>query len=290
MFMNQKNKILRGVAIALTAVFLSAGCSHRLQNNNFAVEHCTADTVAPLHADAQAPACSLSVDLCYLTASADAPSGEDSVARIINTTVMEQLLGEDYAALPTTDAVGLFKTNYLNDYRQDMQDLYAADVKNQVAEDELPSWYNRSFELKTEMKDGREGILCTTADIYEFAGGAHPNTWQIWMNFRLTDGHLLTVDEVFKPTMQDAVSDCLLDALIDWMRDKLDNKDIHTVSDLQNEGVLLTAQLYVPDNFLLLKDEVRFVYNRYDIAPYALGAIELALPYDKIKDCLNLNE
>jgi hypothetical protein len=46
----------------------------------------------------------------------------------------------------------------------------------------------------------------------------------------------------------------------------------------------------VPDNFLLLKDEVRFVYNRYDIAPYALGAIELALPYDKIKDCLNLDE
>jgi hypothetical protein len=50
----------------------------------------------------------------------------------------------------------------------------------------------------------------------------------------------------------------------------------------------------VPENFLLLKDEVRFVYNRYDIAPYSLGAIELSLPYSEVeefidKDCLEKN-
>jgi hypothetical protein len=267
---------------------LVTGCGHRNQAGSHAIEHCTVDTVAPLQAVANAPACSLSVDLCYL---ADA---NDSATQAINTTLVAQLLGEDYAALPIADAVGLFKVNYLNDYRQDMQEMYAADLKNQVAEDELPSWYNRSFDLKTQMDDGHEGILCTQADIYEFAGGAHPNSWKIWMNFRLSDGHLLTTDEVFIPTLQEEISNRLLDALLTWARKSLDNKDIHTIADLQNEGLLLTSQLYVPENFLLLKDEVRFVYNRYDIAPYSLGAIELSLPYSEVeefidKDCLEKN-
>jgi hypothetical protein len=165
-----------------------------------------------------------------------------------------------------------------------MQELYAADLKNQVSEDELPSWYNRAYDLKTQLIDGREGILCSSTSIYEFAGGAHPNSWEIWMNFRLSDGHLLTTDEVFIPTLQEEVSNRLLDALILWAQKELDNKNIKTISDLQNEGLLLTSQLYIPENFLLLPEEVRFVYNRYDIAPYALGAIELSLPYKEIEE------
>jgi hypothetical protein len=89
---------------------------------------------------------------------------------------------------------------------------------------------------------------------------------------------------VLIPTLQDEVSNRLLDALILWAQKELDNKNIKTIPDLQNEGLLLTSQLYIPENFLLLPEEVRFVYNRYDIAPYALGAIELSLPYKEIEE------
>jgi hypothetical protein len=286
MFMNKTNYILRGAATLLFTVFLTASCTHRQQISDLTVEHCLVDTVAPLQTSANAPACSVKVDFCFLAPSTET-SGSDSVFHAINTSVVAQLLGEDYASLPVGDAVNLFKTNYLNDYRQDMQEMYAADLKNQVAENELPSWYNRSFELKTEMSAGRKGILCTTADIYEFAGGAHPNSWVIWMNHRLTDGHLLTTDEVFLPTLQDELSARLLEALLPWARKTLDNKDIATIADLQNEGLLLTSQLYVPENFLLGEDEVKFIYNRYDIAPYALGAIELSLPYKQVEDLMD---
>jgi hypothetical protein len=248
------------------------------------VEHVKVDTVAPLQASLSAPSCSLNVDFCYLQPTEAASAADDSVMQVINTTLVTQLLGEDYASLSAPEAVNQFKTNYLNDYRLDMQELYAADLKNQVSEDELPSWYNRAYDLKTQLIDGREGILCSSTSIYEFAGGAHPNSWEIWMNFRLSDGHLLTTDEVFIPTLQEEVSNRLLDALILWAQKELDNKNIKTISDLQNEGLLLTSQLYIPENFLLLPEEVRFVYNRYDIAPYALGAIELSLPYKEIEE------
>lgn len=285
--MNKEKNILRGAFILLTSIFLSAGCGHRQQINNHTVDHLKVDTVVPLQASHAEPSCTFSVDFSYLRADAGADAHEDSVVQAINTTLVGQLLGEDYATLPTADAVQLFKTNYLNDYRQDMQELYAEDLKNQVAADELPTWYNRNFELTTEMTDGYEGILCTRASIYEFAGGAHPNLWEIWMNFRLADGHLLTTDEVFIPALQDEVSARLLDALLAWAKKSLEGTDVQTIADLQNQGVLLTSQLYVPENFLLSADEVRFVYNRYDIAPYAAGAIELALPYSQIHDCID---
>ena len=41
--------------------------------------------------------------------------------------------------------------------------------------------------------------------------------------------------------------------------------------------------LYVPDNFLLEKEKVSFLYNKYDIAPYAVGIITLSLPYTSVE-------
>lgn len=41
--------------------------------------------------------------------------------------------------------------------------------------------------------------------------------------------------------------------------------------------------MYVPDNFLLEKNEASFLYNKYDIAPYAMGTIVLSLPYAEIE-------
>ena len=39
---------------------------------------------------------------------------------------------------------------------------------------------------------------------------------------------------------------------------------------------------YIPDNFILGKEEVSFLFNRYDIAPYSAGEIVLHISYEKI--------
>ena len=41
--------------------------------------------------------------------------------------------------------------------------------------------------------------------------------------------------------------------------------------------------MYLPDNFLLEKEKVSFLYNKYDIAPYAVGIITLSLPYTSVE-------
>ena len=74
-----------------------------------------------------------------------------------------------------------------------------------------------------------------------------------------------------------------LEKLIKEMATKLDNSNIQSLEDLQNEGILNSTNMYVPDNFLLEKNEASFLYNKYDIAPYAMGTIVLSLPYAEIE-------
>ena len=34
------------------------------------------------------------------------------------------------------------------------------------------------------------------------------------------------------------------------------------------------------------KDKMTFIYNKYDIAPYAIGEIALDIDYDRLKDLM----
>ena len=43
------------------------------------------------------------------------------------------------------------------------------------------------------------------------------------------------------------------------------------------------------DNFALTKDGLKFVYNPYEIAPYAMGQQEIVIPYSELKSLLKPN-
>ena len=82
----------------------------------------------------------------------------------------------------------------------------------------------------------------------------------------------------------------LLEELITEMATRLEDSSITSLEGLQNAGILNSTNMYVPDNFLLEKEKVSFLYNKYDIAPYAVGVITLFFALHigrKIYDTLN---
>ena len=44
--------------------------------------------------------------------------------------------------------------------------------------------------------------------------------------------------------------------------------------------------IFITNNIILGKDSITFLYNRYEIAPYALGDIEISLDYNTLKDIM----
>jgi hypothetical protein len=186
-------------------------------------------------------------------------------------------------------AVDSFKNVYLRDYRKEIGGIYLAEKALKAPEEEMPAWFSQTYSMVTFVEEGQGGHINATANYYVDMGGAHPNQWSRWMNFDFATGRLLGKDEVFKPEAKAEIEAILLDKLLQQQAALYPDETLKTLEDLQAKGFLQLTPMYIPDNFLLAKDKVLFLFNRYDIAPYSAGEIVLEVPYGEIGHCLKQN-
>ena len=277
--MKKRNLVLSVVTTCLVSCFLLSGCNGQKQIDSETVKTVKVEEQAHLQDDTVSPACKITIDYSYLAES----DAADSIAQRINRTIQAHVLGKEYIRMNPEVAVDSFKNTYINNYRKDVNEFYQEDIKNGTPKDELPTWYNYEYGLTTHFSEGKEGILNFIEETFEYTGGAHPNSWNKWMNFEKNTGKLLALKDVFMAGSEKPMSDMLLEELITEMATRLEDSSITSLEGLQNAGILNSTNMYVPDNFLLEKEKVSFLYNKYDIAPYAVGVITLSLPYTSVE-------
>ena len=59
------------------------------------------------------------------------------------------------------------------------------------------------------------------------------------------------------------------------------------MNELKDAGYLYSMDIFPSENFILNDETITFVYNPYEIAPYALGSIELIITYSEVSQILN---
>lgn len=273
--MKTKNLLLSVVASCLISGVLLPGCNGAKQNDSNVIKVLKVEEEARLQDDSISPTCKITIGYQYLVESAT-----DSIALRINRAIQANTLGEEYAQMAPEAAIDSFRNAYIANYRKDLTDFYQEDVKKGG---DIPQWYNYEYGLETRFDDGKEGILNCMTETFEYTGGAHPNSWNRWMNFEKSTGKLLTLKDVFTAEAEKPVCEMLLQELIVQMAARMEDSSITSLEGLRNAGILNTTDMYVPDNFLLGKDKVTFLYNKYDIAPYAMGTITLSLPYSSLE-------
>ncbi len=142
------------------------------------------------------------------------------------------------------------------------------------------------FELEISAEKSFENaqILTLSVTMYQFMGGAHPNSYTNFLNFDVATGKLLTSN--------DLVSDAkgllqLLDSKI-----KNDPAGAYASSKAKSYGeagyFIENEQLPLPQNIELGKDTVIFMYNTYEIAAYAVGATVIELPTKDVQKFLKV--
>ena len=277
--MKKRNLVLSVMATCLVSCFLLSGCNGQKQIDSETVKTVKVEEQAHLQDDTVSPTCQITIDYSYLAKS----DAADSIVQRINRTIQAHILGKEYTRMNPEVAVDSFKNTYINNYRKDVNEFYQEDIKNGTPKDELPTWYNYEYGLTTYFSEGKEGILNFIAETFEYTGGTHPNSWNKWMNFEKNTGKLLALKDVFMAGSEKPMSDMLLEELITEMATRLEDSSITSLEGLQNAGILNSTNMYVPDNFLLEKEKVSFLYNKYDIAPYAVGIITLSLPYTSVE-------
>ena len=59
------------------------------------------------------------------------------------------------------------------------------------------------------------------------------------------------------------------------------------MNELKEAGYLYSMEMFASENFILNDETITFVYNPYEIAPYAVGSIELVITYSEVSQILN---
>lgn len=122
------------------------------------------------------------------------------------------------------------------------------------------------------LEENQEDVLTyqTTTDCY--LGGAHGSYVVHYYNFDKKSGKLLGIEDVIPAEKEMLVLMAMEEQLCaDW-----DAKDLE---DLQEQtGITSLGELYLTNNFCLRNDSIEFLFNQYEIAPYAAGLISVTIP------------
>ena len=271
--MNLHKRLFRYIgAVALAVLMVGCGLS---SNGDSAYRHVFIEEEARLVDTDNSPYCDFAIDFTYL-------DEVDSVAVRMNRSIQREFLGDDYATLEPVAAVDSFRNAYLADYRNEVGAIFEKERANAYSEEEIPAWFSQTYSLVTFVEEGQGGVINATANYFVDMGGAHPHQWSQWLNFDFVTGRILEKDEVFHLEASADIESLLLDKLIRMQAEENPDMQVNSLEDLQNMGFLQHTNMFIPDNFLLSKRGMRFLFNRYDIAPYSAGEIVIEVPYEEI--------
>jgi hypothetical protein len=117
---------------------------------------------------------------------------------------------------------------------------------------------------------------------YSFQGGAHGSSLTMFMNWDAKSSKVIKLNEILIDNYQHPL-------------DSIGEKIFRTQEKLSDTEPLKINYFFAKDkfalndNFLITPTGLRFLYNEYDIKPYAGGKTELFIPYAQIQLLLRPN-
>ncbi len=178
--------------------------------------------------------------------------------------------GAEYAKMDINEAIQHFTDVLTEEYLIMSKTLAAEAAMNEdESEDELSSLVSEEWIVRGKVANVQDEILSYSVEQYAYTGGAHGVTTHFYYNYDLETGQLLTEADFFVEGYAEILTPLLLENLAVA-------EDV--LADYDTEKIL-------PNNNFYLSDEgITFVYNPYEIAPYAYGETEILIPWDAVKE------
>lgn len=119
----------------------------------------------------------------------------------------------------------------------------------------------------------KNGLMTYDLSVYSYTGGAHGNASTTFRTYDIVDGKRLELTDIFKDTL--ALHQAMIKQFDASMSD-------YIKSNISVDEIPLTS------NVQLGSDTLVFLYNAYEIGPYAMGTIELKMPVQDLKSNLKV--
>ncbi len=177
---------------------------------------------------------------------------------------------KDYTNILLADLQKAQRDSFFAYYRSSMTDVIADSAAEYFSEN-----HARTSEMQVLFNE--KDLLSIGYSGYAFEGGAHGNYGTTLASYNLVTKKHLTLDDVFKPNYKKTVSAALEKAL----RKKYNLNPKETLNQF-----LFENKIEATNNFAVTRKGILFNYTPYEIAAYAMGEIQLFIPFDDIKAVL----
>ena len=188
------------------------------------------------------------------------------LAENINTALEEELISllvydDEIKASTVSEAIQSFKNGFA-----ELQKLYP---------DETAKW---EAKITGTVSYEDKKILTLALNSYLFTGGAHGYTTRRFLNFNKRKGSEIENWELFKDHKH----------FEHFAETKFRiQEDIPQDDAINSTGFMFEQDaFYLPENIGFTQEGLVLLYNQYEVASYADGAIQLILPFNEVKSYL----
>ena len=148
-------------------------------------------------------------------------------------------------------------------------------------ENDMPAvWFYNYCIANSEVENGYKGYINYTIMWEEFSGGMHPYSFYTVLNFNPETGEEIVLSDILKENYEEPLTQILIKNLAKQLQ-------VENIEGIKEKGYLYRDnEMFISNNFILDNEKIVFIYNKYEIAPYAFGDIMINVTYDELKDLL----
>lgn len=237
-----------------SALLLLAAC------DSFTTQTYQDDLVMPL-AEGRTDSLYYAISLEYVTGGLRIPQMEK-----INQTIVQQ-------AFDLEDAAGTLE-ELAGTYRENLIDEYITENSNSAEEIGVLTWEDKINGVFTNAYKNWNNYLLS---YYNFRGGAHGIQTVSQLVFDRKTGNLLTETELFAPGYEESVA-------------KLMRANVQKEMEAEDPELvqLVEMEFVVPNgNFSVGEGGVQWIFQPYEVGPYALGIVIASVSWEELKPYLN---
>lgn len=126
----------------------------------------------------------------------------------------------------------------------------------------------------------QEGLFGINSFHSAYTGGAHANSYRSSLLFRLIDGAELKLDSILIPGSKDQIA-AKFEAKLRLQYEVGEKESLNEAGFWFAEN-----QFRLSEQFIYKPEGISIYYNSYEIGPYAMGLIEVFLPYEQVVDLI----
>jgi hypothetical protein len=247
------------VILAAVSLGLMCGCNEAPQKEELKTKNIEFSEVTPLHEGAP-------YDFT-MEMNIEWPEGGvgDKALKEMQKGITDLLFGSELETIDIEYAMKTHNNRSVDFYRQDNEE-YLKDIEEEWAF--MMDW---SESIDGSFLDPYKGMVSYLKYAYGYSGGAHGMDVLTCRTFDLKTGEQIFEEDLFKRGYEDRLTEALRTNLL---------------SRYEDQDMFFETDITPSDEFYLTSEGITYIYQRYEIGPYAIGIVEVLVPWKEIQDII----